>query len=195
MKAKGKKAHACGCETEVCACSKTAPFSQGQLEDSSSSEEVPNPSSQSSRVSPSNQRDYLFPDPNIVAPGKKGWETEPGTLVGSNLAPYLTRSTGATNSEMSHKFRSFRQGTGTGPTLGKNTGATRSEMSRAAGKVPNVGELSVKGSGKMVRRIYTKSPPGFSEETMHKLKRKHGETSAFKIAWSQYEKEMSAGGK
>src|ERR1700722_17711345 len=197
MKAKGKKTHACGCgESEVCACSKTAPFSQGQLEDASTSDEdVPKPSDQSSRVSASDRRNYLFPDPNIVAPGKKGWETEPGTLVGSNLAPFLTRSTGATNSEMSHKFRSFRQGTGTGPTLGKNTGATRSEMSRAAGKVPNVGGLSVKGSGKMVKKIFTKAPPGHEAQVL-KLKKKYGEDSStpFKIAWSQYEKEMEAKG-
>lgn len=32
------------------------------------------------------------------------------------------------------------------------------------------------------------SPPGFSEDTMHKLKREHGVESAFKIAWSAYNK-------
>lgn len=34
-----------------------------------------------------------------------------------------------------------------------------------------------------------KAPPGFSEETMHKLKAKHGTESAFKIAWAAYEKQ------
>jgi hypothetical protein len=32
------------------------------------------------------------------------------------------------------------------------------------------------------------APPGFSEETMHELKRKHGVESAFKIAWAAYKK-------
>lgn len=33
-----------------------------------------------------------------------------------------------------------------------------------------------------------KAPPGFSEETMHKLKAKHGVESAFKIAWAAHNK-------
>jgi hypothetical protein len=32
------------------------------------------------------------------------------------------------------------------------------------------------------------APPGFSEETMHELKRKHGVESAFKIAWAAHKK-------
>lgn len=32
------------------------------------------------------------------------------------------------------------------------------------------------------------APPGWSEETMHKLKREHGTESAFKIAWAAYDK-------
>jgi len=45
-----------------------------------------------------------------------------------------------------------------------------------------------------------KAPPGFSEETMHKLKREHGVESAFKIAWAAHNKqtkkaEMPAGKK
>ena len=36
--------------------------------------------------------------------------------------------------------------------------------------------------------IYAEAPPGFSEDTMHSLKRKHGTESAFKIAWSTYNK-------
>jgi hypothetical protein len=32
------------------------------------------------------------------------------------------------------------------------------------------------------------APPGFSEETMHELKRKYGEESAFKIAWAAHKK-------
>lgn len=36
--------------------------------------------------------------------------------------------------------------------------------------------------------LQKKAPPGFSEETMHKLKNKYGTESAFKIAWSAHEK-------
>jgi hypothetical protein len=32
------------------------------------------------------------------------------------------------------------------------------------------------------------APPGFSEKTMHELKRRHGVESAFKIAWAAYDK-------
>lgn len=32
------------------------------------------------------------------------------------------------------------------------------------------------------------APPGFSEATMHKLKRQHGEEAAFKIAWAAHNK-------
>ena len=36
------------------------------------------------------------------------------------------------------------------------------------------------------------SPPGFSEETMHKLKNKYGTESAFKIAWAAHNKNSKA---
>ncbi len=39
-----------------------------------------------------------------------------------------------------------------------------------------------------------KAPPGFSEETMHKLKRKHGVTSAFKIAWAAHNRKSGKKG-
>jgi hypothetical protein len=37
-------------------------------------------------------------------------------------------------------------------------------------------------------QLEKKAPPGWSEETMHKLKREHGVESAFKIAWAAYNK-------
>jgi hypothetical protein len=40
----------------------------------------------------------------------------------------------------------------------------------------------------MSEKMKKSAPPGFSEETMHKLKDKHGTESAFKIAWAAYEK-------
>lgn len=184
---RGKKMKARDCN----ACAGNAPFSMGQLEEPSASDgpdKTPKDEDEASFVSPSDQRQYLYPRANIKSPGDTGWETEPGTLVGSNLAPFLTKSTGATNSEMSKKYRSFKQGTGTGPTLGKNTGATRSEMSRLANTVPGVGNRSVQGKGKMVRRIFTKSPPGM-EAMVLALKKKYGEDSPkpFQIAWAKYQ--------
>jgi hypothetical protein len=193
---RGKKAKDC----KACG----APNSMGQLDDASEDDsndsdyqgKVPSASDQASFVSPSDIPKWNFPKPNINAPGNDGWETEPGTLVGSNLAPFLTRSPGATRSEMSKKFRSFKQGTGTGPTLGKNTGATRSEMSRLQDTVPGVGTHSVQGKGKVVRQIYTKAPPG-KEAQVLALKKKYGEDSPipFKIAWNDYNKEMEAKGR
>lgn len=38
------------------------------------------------------------------------------------------------------------------------------------------------------KELEKSAPPGFSEETMHKLKREHGVESAFKIAWAAYDK-------
>ncbi len=44
--------------------------------------------------------------------------------------------------------------------------------------------------GPLARSEYLekKAPPGFSEETMHKLKQEHGVESAFKIAWAAHNK-------
>lgn len=39
-----------------------------------------------------------------------------------------------------------------------------------------------------MNELQKKAPPGFSEETMHKLKSKYGTESAFKIAWSAHNK-------
>lgn len=46
------------------------------------------------------------------------------------------------------------------------------------------GKKVIIGNGTVVKS----APPGWSEETMHKLKRKHGVESAFKIAWAAYKK-------
>lgn len=69
---------------------------------------------------------------------------------------------------------SVAPGSGVGPRLNPNHGASRSDLSKVmAGKVGT---------------IKTVAPPGFSEATMHQLKRKHGVANAFKIAWSQHNK-------
>lgn len=196
-----KDCHACG----------TAPFSTGQLEEadeSDSSGKVPNPSDQASFVAPSDQRKYLFPKPNMVAPGKKGWVTDPGTLVGSNLAPYLTKSTGATRSEESMKYRSFRQGTGTGPTLPKSTGATRSEMSRLAdtvkpavkagrvkiSKIWQAYKSAVAAGWKPKREMEGKAAPGW-ESSVKKMKKHADITNPFALSWWMHEKGYTPGGK
>jgi hypothetical protein len=135
----------------------TAAKSMGVLEEPDDSDEgLPSASDSGSRTEASDQRKYLFPREQIKAPGVKGWEG---------------RSSPAQQSP----------GSGVGPRVARSTGGSRSEMSRLQDTVPEVN-----AHAKVVDKIYTKAPPGFSEKTMHELKRKHGTASAFKIAWSQY---------
>lgn len=76
-------------------------------------------------------------------------------------------------------------GSGVGPRTRPSTGASNSEMSR----MMKAGPIKVK---KIVthkkKNIQAVAPPGFDEDTMHELKQKHGTESAFKIAWSSYNK-------
>ena len=74
-------------------------------------------------------------------------------------------------------------GSGVGPRQKPNRGASRSDLSNVLG----CNEPMKMKAGK-VGTIKTVAPPGFSEATMHKLKRKHGVENAFKIAWSQHNK-------
>jgi hypothetical protein len=135
----------------------TAAKSMGVLEEPDDSDEgLPSASDQGSRTEASDQRQYLFPKEQIKAPGVRGWE---GHSSPAQQSP----------------------GSGVGPRVARSTGGSRSEMSRLQDTVPEVN-----AHAKVVDKIYTKAPPGFSEKTMHELKRKHGTTSAFKIAWSQY---------
>ncbi len=55
------------------------------------------------------------------------------------------------------------------------------------------GPITVKKirTDKKKRKMQAVAPPGFGEDTMHKLKQKHGTESAFKIAWSSYNKGRS----
>lgn len=139
-----------------------SPMSMGMIEDESASDpsgKVPSASDQTSRTAPSDQRQYLYPKQQIKAPGAKGWS-------GGN--------------------NNYSPGSGVGPRVARSTGATRSEMSRLADSVPTIQGKGLKSKGKIIDKIWTKAPPGWSEETMHKLKSKHGTESAFKIAWSAY---------
>jgi len=156
-------------EARDCDACGNAPHSEGQLDDASASDDpgkVPNASDQASSVSASDRRNYLFPKPNVVAPGKKGWEGY-GPDSQNNQAP----------------------GSGSGPRTKRSTGATRSEMSRAADSVPIIKAVQVDAKGKIVKQIYTKAPPGREDQVL-RLKKKYGEDSSmpFKIAWSQHNK-------
>jgi len=81
------------------------------------------------------------------------------------------------------KAQLYAPGTGPGYTdqFGSPNLQTISEDSSST-RVTNKG---ASGSD-FARNMHATAPPGFSEETMHKLKRKHGTKSAFKIAWSQH---------
>jgi hypothetical protein len=144
-------------------------ISMGQLEDPSASDNEkvpPDASDDGSFVSASDRRKWQFPKEEIRAPGHKGWE---GRSSPSQQSP----------------------GSGVGPRVKRSTGATRSEMSRLVHTVPDVDAGS-----KVVKKIYTKAPPGHEKQVL-KLKEKYGEDSStpFKIAWADYNKEMEAQGK
>ena len=147
-------------------CTACGARSTGSLEDPSASDaQVPPDASDSgSSVDSSDQRQWLPDKPQMKAPGTTG--KEPFEFGLNQAAAY---------------------GSNIGPRV-KNTGASKSDMSRV------LEAKSVK-SGMLVKKIFTKkkkinavAPPGYSEDTMHKLKRKVGTESAFKIAWSQHNK-------
>ena len=162
--------------------------SSGSLEEASASDEkVPRDASDAGpHVEASDRRIWNPNKPQRNAPGTKGWSSE---VTGYNPA-------------------AVAPGTGVGPRLKPNTGASRSELSRSfhaksdascgcGGKCKDCKEVKAKGmkSGKLIKKIYTKAPPGREKQVL-KLKEKYGDDSStpFKIAWSQYHKDMAAGG-
>lgn len=149
--------------------------SSGQLEPADASDDtakVPDESDQTSRVAPSDRRQYLT-KPKIEAPGAHGWNGY-GPDSQNGQAP----------------------GSGSGPRTKRSTGASRSEMSRLSDTVPEVKargavikSVKVDAKGKVIKKIFTKAPPGREDQVLE-LKKKFGEDSStpFKIAWSQENK-------
>ncbi len=144
--------------------------SSGSLEDTVSPSDAkisPDQSDASTRIDPSDRLKWNSKKAQLNAPGTKGHASTIGY--------------GSPNLES--------PGSGVGPRV-KNTGASNSEFSRSMQFA-----IKVNAKGKKIAKMWDKAkkmwidavaPPGFSEETMHKLKRKHGTTSAFKIAWSTH---------
>lgn len=96
---------------------------------------------------------------------------------GSGVGPRQQSSTGATGSDLS---RSGKMGQPK-----PKGGATRSDLSRVMNSSDQKGAaLKVDKMWQKKKKMEAVAPPGFSESDMHKLKRKYGTTSAFKVAWS-----------
>lgn len=118
---------------------------------------------------------------SVIDPSDENYPPEASdTKQGMKYKQAQTSTSKCQNNDLTGKvtktegFRPSNQGNGAGPMLKPNHGASRSDLSKVmAGKVGN---------------IKTVAPPGFSEATMHKLKRQHGVKNAFKIAWSQHNK-------
>ena len=166
--------------------------SMGRLADPDASDEKvpPDSSDDGSNVEPSDQRQWMFPDEQIVAPGAKGWE---------GYGP---------DSQTGFKSGGHGQspGSGSGPRTKKSTGATRSEMSRVADTVPEIhaGRVKIKkifeafkkavdAGWKPKRGMEAKAAPGW-EGSVKKMKKHNDISNPFALSWWMHEKGYTPGG-
>lgn len=148
---------------EMAACGARSSGSLG-AHDISDMKVIPDSSDDGSSVDASDRLKWFADVPQNQAPG-----TGPGYTDRFGNPPLLS------------------PGSGVGPRI-VNKGASNSEFSRtvkAKGKV-EAGIKVKKMYTKKQKRMHAVAPPGFSEKTMHQLKRKHGTEVAFKIAWSKH---------